>query len=69
MADPPHRPAEHGTTTTTDVPIEVSDGVTRYADVVLPDGPGPSPAIVTQTADAEDVLGGSGTSRPGGTRR
>ena len=56
--DPYTRPAEFGTVTRTNVPIEMSDGVTLYADVVLPDAPGPFPAIVTQTAYSKDVLGG-----------
>lgn len=55
---PYQRPVEHGTVTTTNVPIEMSDGVTLYADVVVPDAPGPFPAIVTQTAYSKDVLGG-----------
>lgn len=52
------RPAEFGTVTTTNVSIEMSDGVTLYADVTLPDAPGPFPAIVTQTAYSKDVLAG-----------
>lgn len=60
------RPAEFATTTTTDVPIEMSDGTTLYADVTLPDAPGPFPTIVTQTAYSKDVLGGSGHFPPRG---
>jgi uncharacterized protein len=52
------RPAEYGIVTTANVPIEMSDGVTLYADVALPDAPGPFPTIVTQTAYSKDVLGG-----------
>jgi uncharacterized protein len=53
------RPAEFDVTTHTNVPIEMSDGVTLYADVELPDVPGPFPTIVTQTAYSKDALGGS----------
>jgi uncharacterized protein len=53
------RPAEFDVTTMRDVPIEMSDGVTLYADVELPDAPGPFPTIVTQTAYSKDALGGS----------
>jgi uncharacterized protein len=60
------RPAEHGTTTMTNVPIEMSDGVTLYADIVLPDAPGPFPTIVTQTAYGKDALGSSGHFAPRG---
>ncbi len=56
--DPYTRPAELGQVTTTNVPIEMSDGVTLFADVVVPDAEGPFPTIVTQTAYSKDVLGG-----------
>lgn len=53
------REPTHRTRTLRNLPIEMSDGVTLYADVVLPEGDGPWPAIVTQTAYSKDVLGGS----------
>ena len=56
--DPYTRPAEYGQVATTNVPIAMSDGVTLYADVVVPDAEGPFPTIVTQTAYSKDVLGG-----------
>lgn len=53
------RPAAVASVATTNVPIEMSDGVTLFADVFLPDAPGPFPTIVTQTAYSKDVLGGA----------
>lgn len=55
-----------GTRTLSNLPIEMSDGVTLYADVVLPDEDGPWPAIVTQTAYSKDLLGASAHFPPRG---
>lgn len=60
------RPAEFDTVTSSDVPIVMSDGVTLYADVTLPDADGPFPTIVTQTAYSKGILGGAGTFAPRG---
>lgn len=52
------RDPEFAVVTTTNVPIEMSDGVTLYADLATPDAPGPFPTLVTQTAYSKDALGG-----------
>lgn len=61
------RPAEYdGVVTTTDLPIEMSDGVTLYGDLTRPvDDDGdpvatPLPVIVTITAYNKTVIGGAG---------
>lgn len=61
------RPAQYdGVVTTTDLPIEMSDGVTLYADLTRPAGDDgdpvgtPLPVIVTITAYNKTVIGGAG---------
>jgi uncharacterized protein len=61
------RSAEYdGVVTTTDLPIEMSDGVTLYADLTRPADAGgdpittPLPVIVTITAYNKTVIGGGG---------